>query len=224
VGLEGRMTNGTLTASDEAEKENLNDQISVSPSIAYVHDTTLYTAIGPLDGRRSRLAVYQAFGDLIHATFVADYRWYWHLTRRSALAFRTTAYASLGENARMFEIGGPNSFRGRQSDAEAKLWGSKVALCGTEYRFPLLPKVNFLRGTVFVDTALVWNDTVQPFTTHETGGPQLNDLHAAYGVGLRVPLRGPFGLVNARVDIAQETNLRENLGKRSIIFSLGNDF
>lgn len=89
---------------------------------------------------------------------------------------------------------------------------------------PDMSRYDFVRGTVFVDTALVWDDTVRPFATHESGGLQLNDLHAAYGVGLRVPLRGPFGLVNARVDIAQETNLRENLGKRSIIFSLGNDF
>ena len=224
-GLEGRLTNGTLAATgDDAEDRHMSDQVSISPSVAYVHDTALYTAIGPLDGRRLRVAVSPAFGNLRYATFVADQRWYRHVTTRSTLAFRTTGYTSLGENARIFEVGGSNTFRGRQAGDDDVLRGSKVALGAVEYRFPLLPKINILRGTLFVDTALVWTDSVQPFSSSPAGGLKLHDLHAAYGAGLRIPIQGQFGLLNIRIDLAQETDLAENLGKRHVIFSLGNDF
>ncbi len=224
-GLEGRLANGTLTPPDAEDTYTMTDQFTVSPSMAYVHDTALYTAIGPLDGRRLRLAAYPAFGNLTYATIVADQRWYWHTTTRSTLAFRTTGYESLGENARIFEIGGSNTFRGRQAGDDDVLRGTRVFLGAAEYRFPLLPKLNILRGTVFVDTALVWTDSVQPFTSSAAGrGIKLHDLHAAYGAGLRIPVQGPFGLLNVRIDLAQETDLAGNIGKRHVIFSLGNDF
>ena len=93
-----------------------------------------------------------------------------------------------------------------------------------EYRFPLLPKFNILRGSIFLDTALVWDDTTQPFTSKDAQWFRLKDLHAAYGAGLRVPIQGPFGVLNLRVDMIQETDLERNLGKRKVIFSIGNNF
>lgn len=224
-GLEGRFVDGTVTTpGTDTHDRAVTDQFSVAPSIGYVRDTTLYTAIGPLDGQRLRLAMYPAFGHVTHVTFLADQRRYWHLTPRSTLAFRTTAYGSQGKNARIFEVGGPNAFRGIMSGEDDMLRGSKVLLGAAEYRFPLLPKFNMLRGALFVDTALVWTDTVQPFTRSSSGNLQLHDLRAAYGAGLRIPIQGPFGLINLRLDVAQNTDLTGNLGKRRLTFSVGNDF
>lgn len=222
LGLEGRMASGDLNQEGSETTTELKDQKLIAPFLAYVHDTTLYTAIGPLDGKRSRIGLYPAFGQMTYLTFVADHRRYWHLTKRSTLASRIMTIGSFGENARIFNIWGPGMFRGRESDD--MLQGTKVALGNVEYRFPLLPQINILRGTIFLDTALVWTDTVQPFTTAETDWVRLQDLHAAYGVGFRIPIQGPFGVLNVRLDIAQETDLSKNLGKRKILFSIGNDF
>jgi outer membrane protein assembly factor BamA len=135
---------------------------------------------------------------------------------------------SFGENARIFEIGGPNTFRGRtyadDSDDET-IQGTKIALANIEYRFPLLPKFNILRGNIFWDMALAWtdNDNVQPFTTEDSGF-RLKDLQAAYGVGIRIPVHGPFGSFNLRFDIAQATDLSQNIGDVRYLFSIGSDF
>ena len=77
---------------------------------------------------------------------------------------------------------------------------------------------------MFLDTALVWDEAMQPFTSKDARWFRLKDLHAAYGIGLRVPLHGPFGLLNLRIDLAQETDLEQNLGKRKVLFSIGKDF
>jgi hypothetical protein len=224
LGVEGRMVSGDLSGKDLETGIELEDQKFVAPFLAYVHDTTLYTAIGPLDGKRSRIGLHPTFGDMTYLSLFADHRWHWHLTKRSTLASRILTIGSFGENARVFNIGGPGMFRGRESDTDDALRGTRVALGNIAYRFPLLPQINILRGTIFLDTALVWTDQVQPFTTTETDWVRLQDLHAAYGVGFRIPIQGPFGLLNVRVDIAQETDLSKNIGKRKILFSIGNDF
>jgi outer membrane protein assembly factor BamA len=218
------MASGDLSQEGLETTTELEDQKFVAPFLAYVHDTTLYTAIGPLDGKRSRMGLHPAFGEMTYLTLLADYRWYWHLTKRSTLASRVMTIGSFGENARIFNIGGPGTFRGRESDADDSLQGTRVVLGNVAYRFPLLPQINILRGAIFLDTALVWTNKVQPFTTAKTDWVRLQDLHAAYGVGFRIPIQGPFGLLNVRLDIAQETDFSKNLGKRKILFSIGNDF
>lgn len=222
--LEGRMADGNFHLPKSNISVQRDDQTMFSPALAYVHDTTLYTVVGPLDGRRARFGIYPAVGDVTYVTLVADQRWYKHLTRRSALAGRVATSGSFGENARIFAIGGQSLFRGRSFDDDDELRGRKVALGNLEYRFPLLPKINFLRGNVFLDSALVWNDTLQPFTTRNTDGLRLHDLHAAYGFGLRVPIQSPFGALNIRFDVAWETDLTQTLGKQKYFFSIGNDF
>jgi hypothetical protein len=72
--------------------------------------------------------------------------------------------------------------------------------------------------------ALGWTDSVRPFTTEDTGFLRLKDLRAAYGVGIRIPVNGPFGLLNLRFDVAQETDLTQNIGDPNFLFSIANDF
>lgn len=225
LGLEGRMVKGELLTEAE-ETEESDDQFFVTPTLAYVHDTTLYTGIGPLDGKRYRYSLNPAIGDFTYLTLAADHRWYWRLTQRSALAFRAITAGSFGENARIFEIGGPYTFRGStdDDDDDDEIRGTKVVLGNIEYRFPLLPKFNILRGNIFWDMALAWTDDTQPFTTQDANFIRLKDLQAAYGVGIRIPLRSPFGIINLRFDIAQATDLTQNIGDVKYLFSIGSDF
>ena len=225
LGAEVWMVEGELLKTGATTPEDLKDQFFLAPSLAYVADTTLYTAIGPLDGRRARYSLYPAFGNFTYFTAAIDQRWYWRFTKRSTLAGRALALGSFGENARIFNVGGPDVFRGREAnDADNDLRGTKVALGNLEFRFPLLPKVDFLRGALFWDLALVWTDGVQPFTAQDARLVRLKDLHAAYGAGLRIPVRSPFGIVNLRFDVAQETDLVSNIGDRQFLFSIGSDF
>lgn len=207
-------------------RENTGDYFFAAPTLAYVHDTTLYTSFGPLDGRRSRYSLSPALGDFLYLTLAADQRWYVQTTKRSTFAFRLLTAASVGENARIFNIGGPNSFRSGsfETDEEEEVHGTKMILTNIEYRFPLLPKLNFLRGTVFCDMVLGWTDDVKPFSTEQTSFIRFHDARAAYGVGLRVPISGPFGSVLLRLDVSQETDLTKNLGDLNWLFSLGQDF
>ncbi len=223
-GLEGWMVSGERVEGDE--RKEMQDYFFIEPSLAYVHDTALYTPLGPLDGRRSRFSLHPAIGDFTYLTLAADQRWYLRATRRSVLAFRLLTVTSLGENARIFKIGGSNTFRAGEFDDEDKerIEGARIALSNIEYRFPLLPKINFLRGNIFWDMGLGWSDSVQLFTTENTDFLRLKDLRAAYGAGIRIPISVPFGIINFRLDIAQETDLTHNIGHSKILFSLGNDF
>jgi Tol biopolymer transport system component len=223
LGLEGRMVKGELLTEAE-ETEEIDDQFFITPTLAYVHDTTLYTVIGQLDGRRYRYSFNPAIGNFTYLTLAADHRWYWRLTKRSTMAFRAMTVGSFGENARIFEIGGPTTFRGKTYDDDDDVRGTKFALGNIEYRFPLLPKFNILRGNIFWDMVLAWTDNVQPFTTQDVDFIRLKDLQAAYGAGIRIPLRSPFGIINLRFDIAQATDLTQKIGDVRYLFSIGNDF
>lgn len=225
-GAEGWMVSGKRET--KTQETEMNDQFFFAPMVAYVHDTTLNTAIGPLDGRRLRLSLQPAVGNFMHLTAAADARWYLHLTRRSALAFRAVTIGSFGENARIFEVGGANTFRGlefdKDDDDRKKIRGTKIFMGNIEYRFPLLPKYNFLRGCVFWDMAVGWKDDVHLFTGKDADFLRFEDLHGAYGVGVRVPIMSPFGILNLRVDLAQQTDLTRNIGANKVLFSIGSDF
>jgi len=214
-GLEGWMAEGNRIENDQEQPEE--QFFYAVPAIAFVRDTSLYTYLGPLDGNRARISVRPAIGDISFVTFTADARQYLHLTRRSALAFRLMALSSVGENARVFEIGGPLTFRGQGvdddlDDDEKNLIGSNILLGNMEYRFPLLP-VDLLRGAIFVDVGTGWEDAAVSF----------DDVRTAYGAGVRLPINGPFGLINLRLDVAQETDFSRT-GPAKLLFSIANDF
>ncbi len=214
-GLEGWMAEGNRTSNDLQEPEE--DFFYIVPSLAYVRDTSLYTYLGPLDGNRTRFSARPAVGDLSFLTLTAESRQYFHLTRRSAFALRLMAVSSMGDNARVFEVGGPLTFRGQglekdMDDDEKNLIGTNILLGNVEYRFPLLP-VDMLRGVVFADMGVGWEDDAV----------SLDDVRTAYGVGVRLPVNGPFGLMSLRIDVAQETDFSRT-GPAKVLFSIANDF
>ena len=224
LGLEGWMVEGAEEQDDTLRP--VNDYFFAVPSLAYVHDTSLYSYLGPLDGIRAKLSLRPSVGDLTYVTLSADYRQYVHITRRSALALRLLSAGSFGENARIFEIGGPISFRGRgfeDTDAdEANIQGTKMFLGNLEYRFPLIPSLDILRGNVFFDTAIGW-DGAPLHSTEQTEFFRAEELRTAFGSGIRLPLNGPFGLVNLRFDLAWETDFA-HIGPGNFLFSIANDF
>ena len=221
LGLEAWMVEGDVEQNDTYRA--VDDLFFAVPSLAYVLDTSLYSYLGPLDGIRAKLSFRPAFGDLTYVTLIADYRQYFHITRRSALALRLLSAGSFGENARVFEFGGPISFRGKgfeeTSNEEAKIRGTKMTMGNLEYRFPLIPALDILRGDIFLDMATGWDgdplEKIELFRAEK--------LRTAFGSGIRLPVNGPFGLVNLRFDLGWETDFTR-IGPGNFFFSIANDF
>lgn len=194
---------------------------------ALVFDNTGYGFIGPVSGSRSRFSVQHAVKDFNFTTYLADYRKYFNVMNRSALAYRILGGMSTGQDAQFFSIGGPFTFRGADY---GELLGTDFLVSNLEYRFPLLPflpaSYDFISAAAFFDAAAAWGgadisglvkSTFQPFSTD--GGFHLNDLQAAYGFGFRFNL-GPLML---KYDIAFPTDFRE-VNKPITFFSIGTDF
>ena len=193
----------------------------VTPMVALVRDNSIYGATGPIAGRRFRIQAEGGVGQISFMTLTGDYRLYLNFFRRYTLAYWLIGAGSFGENAQRFRIGGPYTFRGADY---GDLVGNRVILQSTEFRFPLLfmlpPQFDFLKGAVFWDMAAAWEgDNFQPFTSQGTDFIRLKDLWGAYGAGARVGL----GFLVLRVDIAQQTDLVDNIGKAKGFFAIGED-
>ncbi len=217
---------------DEFVLRNLGTSFYVQPGAALVRDTAVYGSIGPIDGTRARLSVDHAEGDLRFTNAILDYRTYRSLSRRYSLAWRLLGATSAGHDPQIFRVGGPYTLRSVDYGVTE---GSHLAFTNLEFRFPFIDRLNTafplpfswpsIRGAVFFDAGAGWGYNLdnrktefRPFTSD--GGFRLNDLTAAYGVGLRMGL----GFLILRYDVAQPTNLDENLGHALHFFSLGADF
>jgi len=160
----------------------------VQPSIAHVHDNTLFGYVGPFAGARSRLSVAPAFGTWQFTAGLVDYRRYVFF-RPFTIAVRGMMFGRFGRDADRFPVflGSPDLIRGytagsfrnhecvvnTQSSSQTgcadldQLIGSKIAVANVELRFPLtrtlvlgfLP-VGFppIEGALFYDIGMAWND------------------------------------------------------------------
>ena len=160
----------------------------VQPSIAHVHDNTLFGYVGPFAGARSRLQISPAFGTWQFTSGLVDYRRYLFF-RPFTLAFRGMLFGRFGRDADRFPIfvGSTELLRGytagsfRNHECLAnpdstsrtgcgeldQLIGSKIAVTNVELRFPLtrslvlgfLP-VGFppIEGALFFDAGMAWDD------------------------------------------------------------------
>ncbi len=210
----------------DEESVDLNNFSFGQVGAAYVKDNAVYGYIGPLSGTRTRLSVETTTKDFQFTNVIGDYRRYFNVNTRSAIAVRLTGGASYGRDAQVFGIGGPYTYRGADFN---DLLGTKFFFSNVEYRFPLLffapPQADFLSGAAFVDAAAAWgidapgfiSESFQPFTTE--GGFRLNDLNSAFGVGARFNL-GFFAL---KYDLAWPTNLQD-VGSPVQLFSIGTFF
>lgn len=172
----------------------------VSNTLSYVLDNSLWGLTGPLDGMRGRLLLgYTSdvkFSNVNYFTFIADYRYYFRLGLRSALAFRSALFYNEGKEARRYFMGGSWDLRGwrRWSIRGEKLWLSSV-----ELRFPLVDQLYIkfpffglgfvgFKGALFFDAGGAWDD-------------EYRQTLGSFGGGLRLNL---FGVLVLRYDVGKK--------------------
>ncbi len=149
----------------------------LSNSISFIHDNSLWGPSGPLDGSRFFLTLAYTtdiqYSNVTYYSVLADYRYYFRLSKRMAYAARLNVYYNEGKEARRYFMGGSWDLRGfdRWSIRGKKLW-----LTSHELRFPFIDElavrfpfgiINFgsFRGALFFDAGNAWDDAY-----HETLG------------------------------------------------------
>jgi Tol biopolymer transport system component len=158
---------------------------------AFVHDTSLFGATGPILGHRSRFEVSPAFGDLRFTNVIADVRHYvmpFTPLTIAARALHIGRYGTDSESLRLSPlfVGFPSLVRGYDigsfdfSDCEInpaggcsaaeQLIGSKLLVTGIELRAPL---VGLFTGSLdygplpveligFFDAGVAWDEASRP--------------------------------------------------------------
>ncbi len=191
-------------------------------SISYIKDNALYYWTGPIDGNRWNVTLSYTtdirYSNVNYYSAMFDYRRYFRIGLRSAVATRFEFLYNHGKEARRYFLGGSWDLRGwpRWSIRGTKRW-----LTSAELRFPLLDRVGFdfpfgsinlgiMRGAVFVDAGNSWDRTY---------GETLGSI----GMGLRFNL---FGILVLRYDIGKriENNFTSLQGDIFQQFFFGWDF
>lgn len=204
------------------EKFITRKSLMVSNTLSFVHDNSIWASSGPIDGSRLRILLgYTSdvkFSNLNYFSFIADYRKYFRLGLRSALAGRAAFFINHGKEARRYFAGGSWDLRGwpRWSIRGEKLW-----LTSVELRFPMidqfyirLPFIGLnlfeVRGAIFFDAGSAWDDKYK-----ETLG--------SVGLGFRINL---FNALTLRYDIGKkiEKNFSQFQPRLFYQFFFGWDF
>ena len=172
--------------------------------VSYTHDSSLWIPTGPLEGQRYSFGLAQTVDFKTSRRFnialFGDYRHYFRLSQRSALAVRLMGRRSTGAVPEFFSLGGSWTLRGYRWRS---LWGSKMVLYNQELRFPLVDRFllrfpfgamefSAFRGALFFDVGNAWND-------------DFDQWRAALGAGVRLALGGVFVF---RVDAARRTDFK----------------
>lgn len=161
----------------------------VSNSLTFVHDNSLWSLTGPIDGNRFKITFAYTtdiqYSNANYYSLIFDYRYYLRITQRSAYAMRYWLFFNEGQEARRFFMGGNWDLRGypRWSIRGQKLW-----LISHELRFPLVDEfyVKFpfvgirlfgFRGALFFDAGSAWDKVYK-----QTLG--------SFGAGIRFNLGG----------------------------------
>jgi len=174
----------------------------LSNTISYVHDNSLWTYTGPIDGERFNLTLgYTSDIDNSNSNYYSvlfDYRKYFRLSTTVALAFRGQYFMNEGKDPRRFFMGGSWSLRGwdRNSLRGSKLWQTNLELRfpfinALILRFPLGINLGFpgIRGALYVDAGNTWDNM-----------DSYGETKGSIGGGLRLNL---FGLIGLRYDIGK---------------------
>ena len=220
-----RLEAGTSIAN--TDREILGDIVTrkgylLSNSLSFVHDNSLWSPTGPLDGSRLRVLLGYTtdikYSNTNYYSIIADYRYYYRLGLMSTLAFRSSLYFNDGKTARRYIGGGSWDLRGwdRFSLRGEKLWVSSL-----ELRFPLVDQLYiklpffgisfpYFRGAIFFDAGGVWDKTYT-----ETLG--------SFGFGFRFNL---FNAIVFRYDIGKkiEHNFQKLQNGMFYQFFFGVDF
>ncbi len=207
----------------------------VLPSLAYVHDNTVFGYTGPFVGSRYRFEAAQYLGDWKFAQFTADYRRYDKLIGPITLATRGLYFGRRGRDAEEFRIfgGSTDLIRGNTSGSYRRneclnvndvntqtgcaeldrLVGTQIALGSAELRFPVLtPQMKFLprafppiEGALFYDIGLVWDQGNTLKWSRQPGDDPVNVRTPLHTLGVGLRMN-LLGLVVARLDWAFPQN------------------
>jgi len=158
----------------------------LSNALTFVHDNSLWTSSGPIDGRRYLLTLAYTtdiqYSNTNYYSIILDLRNYVRVGLRSALATRAWLFYNDGKDSRRFVMGGSWDLRGypRWSIRGEKLW-----LFSNELRFPFIDRfaivfpfggVTFseIRGALFLDTGGAWDKTYTQTLGSFGGGLRMN--------------------------------------------------
>ena len=202
-----------------------------SPSLSLVGDNALFGYYGPVNGARYNLTYAPSFrileNGLEYQTVTLDARRYWDLTRGYTFAGRVLTGLSGGPDAQAFRVGGFSTLRGFE---DFEVIGSRVAIANVELRFPFIQQLGLvgpvpigifnLRGAVFSDAGLVWNeDDPLKFWESTGGGRRLVSPKLSFGTGIRTSV---FFLI-LKLDTAWTTDL-DVVSRPRWHFSIGPEF
>jgi outer membrane protein assembly factor BamA len=202
-----------------------------SPSISLVGDNALFGFYGPVNGQRYNLTFSPSFSwfenGLAYHTVTLDARRYWDLTRGYTFAGRVLGGYSDGRDPQSFRVGGFSTLRGF-SDFDST--GSRIAIANAELRFPFIQQLGLvgpvplgvfnLRGAVFADAGLAWDQGEAVRVSHAVGDRRrLRDLMFGFGTGVRTALY--FFIV--KLDVAWRTDLVD-ISEPRWHFSIGPEF
>ncbi|HEX9828694.1 MAG TPA: BamA/TamA family outer membrane protein, partial [Bacteroidota bacterium] len=172
-----------------------------SSSISFVWDNSLWGPSGPLDGNRMKLTLAYTtdvqYSNVDYYTVLADYRHYWRISTRSAIASRVNVWYNEGKEARRFFMGGSWDLRGWD---RWSIRGEKIWLTSHELRFPFIDVLGIrfpfggisfgsIRGAVFADFGGAWDDTYKDTKGSVGTGVRLNFAGALvlrYDIGKRI--------------------------------------
>jgi hemolysin activation/secretion protein len=156
------------------QEETLNRRFWYAiPGLALVQDNTSYSGFTPIAGGRWRAEFYNAFGQVEYQFALLDWRRYYNVHRRGALAVRLLTAGSWGRNQQLLRIGGPETYRGADF---SEMIGTRTAIANIEARFPIFPSTELIRGVIFFDAAATW---------FETTGFDADRINTAVGFGVR---------------------------------------
>lgn len=172
----------------------------LSNSISMVHDNSLWSTSGPVDGSRWLVLLGYTtdikFSNVNYFSVIADYRYYLRLGLRTALATRIGFFYNEGKDARRYFMGGSWDLRGwpRWSIRGEKMW-----LTSLEFRFPLIDQINIkfpfldlgfwgFRAATFFDAGSAWDK-------------EYKTTYGSVGFGFRFNI---FGVLVLRYDIGKK--------------------
>jgi Tol biopolymer transport system component len=202
-----------------------------SPSFSLVGDNSLSSYYGPVNGSRYNLTFAPAFrvvdNSLEYRTVSADFRRYWDLTSGYTWATRALAEGSWGPDPQAFRLGGFSTLRGFR---DFDIVGTRALMLNNELRFPFIQQLGLvgpvplgsfnLKGALFSDAGLVWNDgDPLRFTAVDERGRHLASPLLSFGAGIRSYVW--FALL--KLDVGWRTDLRDTSRPRWHL-SLGPEF
>jgi len=200
------------------EPENF---LFISNFFSLIHDNSLWTVTGPLDGWRARITAGPTYdysrGRYQNFTTWIDLRSYWQVRPRITLAHRTMIWMNEGEDIQRYYIGGSWGIRGYRW---SEIKGRKMIMFNQELRFPFAQKLemNFnsgsiwlapIRGAIFLDLGNAWELEFPGFLSSS-------------GIGFRAALMGALVF---RLDLGWKAEQVNHLPQEKFVqFFFGWDF